>query len=715
MTRWQRPVRLGLALLAATVLVAVALNLRGRAPDPAASTATGRTDPTAVAESTGGSAVVARGTRRDFTVDYERARTYDDGTLKAESVTVTVPQRAGKDFTIKSRDATVTDNQAKVAMSGEVHLTASDGLDLRTDTATFDNREGLVRAPGTVTFTRGHLSGRATGATYDQARDVLWLLDQVRLRIGPDPQGGGAADITSGAAGFAQRERYLRFERGVRVQRSGRVIEADAGVGYLADAEDRLETLELRGNARVSSAAPAAGGLETMSARDMNLVYAPDGQTLQQAALSGSSVLQLAAPAGQRGRRLAAEAMDLGLGPDGATLVSIVARSGVVLDLPAADAGPSRRIDAQTLSASGPPDGGITQARFEEAVVFRERRPGTGQATPPERVARSRTLDVAMDPGFGGLRTANFGGGVTFEDGTTRAAGATALYDIAAGRLRLAVGPTGGAARAARVDDARATVDAARIDLTLDGGGMVADTDVRSVLKPAPAREPGGGGRRPGLLEPSQSVNVTAARLTYDSRSRRATYTGDARLWQGETAVQGATIVLDEERGDLTAEGNVRSTLRLRRRGAEGAAGEARTTVLMAETLVYDDAARRATYTTNARMNGPEGDLRAATIELHLDEAGRALDRAEAYTEVSLRADTRAATGARLTYFAADERYVMSGTPVRVLEQLPQECRETLGRTLTFYRSAATISVDGNEETRTQTTSSGKCPEPRSR
>jgi LPS export ABC transporter protein LptC len=713
MTRWQRSIRLGLALLAVTVLVVVALTVRERAPGPAA-TETGRTDPTAVAESTGGSTVVARGTRHDFTVDYERARTYDDGTLKAESVTVTIPQRAGKDFTIKGRDATVTDNQSKVTMSGAVHLTASDGLDLRTESASFDNREGLVRAPGAVTFTRGALSGRATGATYDRARDVLWLLDEVRLTIAPDPRGAGAADITAGAAGFAQRDRYLRFERGVRVQRDGRVIEADAGVGYLDDTEDRLETLELRGNARVSSTAAAPGGLETMSARDIDLSYAPDGQTVQRAALSGSSVLQLAAPAGRRGRRLAAETMDLGLGPDGATLVSVVARSGVVLDLPAEDARPSRRIGAQALDASGPPDRGITQARFEGAVEFRERRPGDGQTTPAERIARSRTLDVSMDAGFAGLRTATFGGGVAFEEGTTRAAGATALYEVGAGRLRLAAAAAGGS-RAARVDDSRATVDAARIDLTLDGGGMVAEGDVRSVLKAAPARGPADGTRRPGLLESSQAVNVTAARLVYDSRSRRATYTGDARLWQGETAVQAATIVLDEERGDLTAQGQVRSTLRLRRQGPRGEAGEARTTVLTAEQLVYDDAARRATYTTNARMNGPEGDVRAATIELYLDAAGRTLDRAEAYTDVSLRADARAATGARLTYVAAEERYVMSGAPVRVLEQLPQECRETLGRTLTFFRSADTISVDGNEETRTQTTSGGKCPEPRSR
>ena len=130
--------------------------------------------------------------------------------------------------------------------------------------------------------------------------------------------------------------------------------------------------------------------------------------------------------------------------------------------------------------------------------------------------------------------------------------------------------------------------------------------------------------------------------------------------------------------------------------------------------MVYDDAARRATYTTNARMNGPEGDVKADKIELYLQDGGGALDRAEAYVNVSLRSQNRTSLGDRLSYFAADARYVMSGTSVRIFEQLPAECRETVGRTLTFYRSTDSINVDGNRERRTQTTSGGKCPEPQS-
>jgi hypothetical protein len=39
------------------------------------------------------------------------------------------------------------------------------------------------------------------------------------------------------------------------------------------------------------------------------------------------------------------------------------------------------------------------------------------------------------------------------------------------------------------------------------------------------------------------------------------------------------------------------------------------------------------------------------------------------------------------------------------------ECRrETSGRTLTYLKSSETITIDGNEQTRTQTKGSAQCP-----
>jgi lipopolysaccharide export system protein LptA len=121
----------------------------------------------------------------------------------------------------------------------------------------------------------------------------------------------------------------------------------------------------------------------------------------------------------------------------------------------------------------------------------------------------------------------------------------------------------------------------------------------------------------------------------------------------------------------------------------------------------YDDAARRATYTGDAHLNGPQGDTTAPRIELYLKESGDEVDRAEAYDGVVLRDENRKTTGNRLTYHSADESYLVTGTPVTVVD----ECgRETLARTLTFFRATDRIIVDGNEQVRTQTKGKSNCP-----
>jgi hypothetical protein len=108
-------------------------------------------------------------------------------------------------------------------------------------------------------------------------------------------------------------------------------------------------------------------------------------------------------------------------------------------------------------------------------------------------------------------------------------------------------------------------------------------------------------------------------------------------------------------------------------------------------------------------LSGPQGDVSAARIELVLAKTGSQLERLEAYTAVNVRVDTRAGSGDRLTYFTEDERYVMTGiatVPVTIVE----ECRETSGRTVTFFKSTERIIVDGNEEVRTQSKRGGPCP-----
>lgn len=716
MTRWQRILRYLLAAFAIVFSVGVYFAIRERQP-AAPATDSGRTDLEAIAESVGGALQFAKAVRPDLNIEYGRMLAYADGRFRVvDGLKVRLPDRSGRDFELTAREGEGRDDQTSMTVEGDVRLTASDGLSVSADRAVYDSAEDIVRVPGRVEFSRNRMTGSSTGATYDRTRDVLWMLADSEIEVAPAEDGTGQMALRAGATGFARRDRYIRFEKRMSLDQGGQHAEADVAMAYLQNDQDVLTMVELRGGSRVALEATAPGQLQSMTAQDINLHYREDGRTLERVTLAHDGAIQFAGAEGQPGRRLSAAWMDVTLEPDGTPLV-VAARDQVELSLPQDGATPARRIRALSLEAVGEPGRGITSARFLDQVEFREVRAARAGSPAVERRVRSRSLDAAVKPGFGGLDSAIFGGGVRLWDEGLEAGSPDATYDVLKGTMRLVAGPAGAGAR---MSDARATIEARVIDITLEGQGLVANGDVRSVLKASPRDgDAPNAVRRPGMLKDDQPVNVTAARLDYDSGNGQATYTGDARLWQGETAVHGKSIVLDDRRGNLTAAGGVRSSWRLVDIDPKTGKSQVETTVATAEDLVYEDELRRATYTTGARLNGPEGDLRAAKIELFLAPAGDRLERMEAYDDVTLHSENRQSFGARLSYFAADDRYVMStvaGAPdVRILEQLAQECRETLGKTLTFHRATDTIAVDGSDERRTQTTSGGKCPEPRSR
>src|SRR5204862_861141 len=139
-------------------------------------------------------------------------------------------------------------------------------------------------------------------------------------------RGAGAAEIAAGTAAFARRDKSVRFERDVKLQRGGQLLEADAALTYLTMDETEIQAMELRGRSRITREKPAAGGVRELTGRDMDLKYAADGQTLEHAVLRGDGAILLAGSAGSPGRQIKAGTVDVSLAPDGATPVALTGR-----------------------------------------------------------------------------------------------------------------------------------------------------------------------------------------------------------------------------------------------------------------------------------------------------------------------------------------------------------------------------------------------------
>jgi lipopolysaccharide transport protein LptA/LPS export ABC transporter protein LptC len=698
--KWQRIARLLIVLVAVACAVAVALTVRRRTPTRVEAPLA-RTDPKAMAESAGGQTIRWNREKEDVQIGYEKLLTYADGTSKMLGVTVKT-DRSGRRFTITAREGQIGSRESIVELDGDVKVEANDGLILRTAHATYTESDGMARAPGQVQFSRGRMSGSGIGFTYDKNQDILSIVDEARVHVAADESGAGAMDVAAGAMEFRRDERTLRFERSMKATRARETLEADIAVAHLTADEQRLEAVELRGNSRIRALKPVPRGLQALTGQDIDLKYGADGQTLEHALINGNASIQLAGERRQPGRQITASVVEISLGADGTTVKGLTARENVRLNLPAEPNGVGRSIASQTLDGQGDDQRGLTAARFTGNVQFSERGPNI------DRAARSAELEVAVGAGFSSIQDAKFARGVRFADGPLFATSALARYALDRGVLELSGSEP--ASLTPHIVNDQIAIDAVRVDVTLDGPIVKATGAVKSVMQPKKA-DTGASTtwsdvRMPSMLKQDQPVNVTADTLDYQGAASRATYAGNALLWQGDTQIKAPTIAIDSSKGDLTATGQVATVAVLLQEGKDGQKERVRS-IATAATFGYDEATRRATYTGDAHMRGPQGDLTASRIELFLKPSGDELERVEGYDKLSLRAETRKTTGLRLTFFGDEGRYVVTGTPVSIVD----ECgRETIGRTLTFYKATDRIVVDGNEQVRTETKGKSNCP-----
>lgn len=712
---WQKKARFGIAIFVVVFVAIVVVAMRQRKQTPAQSPPPTRKDPGTVAETRGGILEQwSKDKKLVFSLKFDHHSTYPDGRTKWRGVTLTLPDRNGRTFVVNANEGERLSKPGQdvgaVRLTGDVTLTTSDGAVIKAADATYDDASGMLQVPGPVTFTRKRMTGSGVGATYDKNRDVLWLLDQAHVVVTADEKGQGAIDATAGAIGLARADHYLRLSRVAHIVGEGREIDADEVTIHLTEDDERVRLMELRANSRVTGGS-AGGAPQAMSARDMDLTYGEDGRALQHALLMENGVVQLPGEGRGPGKRIAGKTIDIAMAPDGATVTNLSATEAVQVDLPGEADAPAKRINSTTLTANGAPGTGLQTATFGGSVVYRETRAARGRAAAIDRTARAASLTVKTKPGLGAIQEADFHGHAHITDGPSVVADAPrVVYFVERDQMDLSPG-SGEPGIGPRVSDARVSVDARAISLTLGSRKLVADTDVRTVMQPQrPAAQGGRGGapqpagasttKVPSMLEQDQPVNVTSNRIAYDGAAGHAMYSGNAKLFQGQTKLFADTIIVDDKTGNLEARGTVQTWMVLVDVNAK--TGERTRTVTegKADTFVYDDAKRLATYTTNARLVGSEGDIAADKLELFLKAGENSLERMEGYGtsgSVMVKNIDRDVTGDRLTYTAKTETYDMTGKPVVTIEIKPNDCSKSESNQLVFQKAVDTITLKGNE------------------
>jgi lipopolysaccharide export system protein LptA len=320
-----------------------------------------------------------------------------------------------------------------------------------------------------------------------------------------------------------------------------------------------------------------------------------------------------------------------------------------------------------------------------------------------DRVSASQMLDVIFRP-EGGVNSITQSGGLAYTDGSQKAWAQRGEYTAADQMLVLSGSP--------RVVDNGMTTTAQTIRVNRTTGDAIAEGNVKSTYSELKAQADG------GMFASSDPIHVTSRSMTAHRSPAIAVYTGDARLWQNANVVEAPTLQFDRDKRSLVAQGLAHSS-------AQNSAAQPVSTVLVqldksgkatpinitSARLTYIDAERKILLDGGVTAKGNDATLTGQKMAVFLSPHSQArgganlgtpgqVERIVADDRIVITEPTRHATGDRLVYTTADDKFVLTGGPPSIFDA---ERGKITGDSLTFYRHDDRVLVEGKEASPTVT------------
>ncbi|MGO9862816.1 MAG: LptA/OstA family protein [Terriglobales bacterium] len=328
-----------------------------------------------------------------------------------------------------------------------------------------------------------------------------------------------------------------------------------------------------------------------------------------------------------------------------------------------------------------------------------------GTPAQADRVSTSQMLDVVFLP-EGGVSSITQSGGLAYFDGTEKAWAQRGEYTVADQMLVLTGSP--------RVVDNGMTTTAQTMRMNRATGDAIAEGNVKSTYSDLKA-QPGG-----GMLASSDPIHVSSHSMTAHraSSSAVALYTGDARLWQNANVVEAPTLQFDRDHRSLIAQGEAPGA-------TQGRVAQPVSTVLAqpdkdgkvtpvhitSARLNYADTERKIFLDGGVTAKGPDATMTAQQMTVFLLPRSQSpaaagpgtpgqVERIVAEQKVVITQPARRATGERLVYTSADDKFVLTGGSPSIFDA---ERRKITGDSLTFFRHDDRVLVEGKETSPTVT------------
>jgi lipopolysaccharide export system protein LptA len=594
-------------------------------------------------------------------------------------------------------------------------------IDLKTTDLVFNQKTGDAHADGKVEFSIPQANGSALGLNYVAHASVLTLNSQVKAMLNALIP----VEISANRLILSRTPRELVLDHPHFTEGPDH-SDADKATVFLSQ-DNRLERVLVQGNVLVGSDRPYAGKITAMQLE----LLAGTGNVIREATLLGNVHFENFAEGGIQGRAgravlnfnrrniLGDVHADRGVNLTQPADTKTSSAQGFELTAPAMDfhlsdgrilrraetiGVPQITISSIDTSVSNKKTGSdttvITAGKFE--AIFDNKgqivavhggpdsRVTTKAPGKTDRVSTSQTIDAEFAGGKG-ITALVQKGNFAYNDGEIKAWANTARYTAQDQMLALEGSP--------RIADGGMTTTAQTVRLNRLTGTAYADGDVKTT-DTSFQRQTG-----KNRLPPGSPIHVTAAHMLANRSPAAILYTGNVRVWQDASSVEGPSVEFHRDRKTVTAEGN---------EGQRVSAALAQTDK-KGRILPVVIAADRLTYSEDQRIIHFEGDVVAVSKDLNLTAAKMdcfLIDRTQVLPNPTLAKRSslekvvgaggvvitepgRRVTGSQLVYTVSEDKFVMTGGPPSIFDA---EHGNVTGDSLTLYGHDARVLVEGSKQ-----------------
>jgi lipopolysaccharide export system protein LptA len=661
----------------------------------------------------------------------------DSSRVNLKGVTMKIYAKDGQTFDlVTSAAATFDTNTRSLYSEGDTEITVGLPVDgppppdhlptiIKTSGVSFDsntNRADTDR-PSTFVFAKGE--GKATGATYDPNEHTLQMKHAVEIIWKPPKPGAKPMKIESDGLSYHEAKAEIWLTPWGRMTRENTVVQGDQVVVSIEDKKvirrvtavnahgtDDYPERKLRytaadvaidfdedgvarkvvGDRNVELVSTSSTAETTVNADhvDMDLDTDSGESVLTHVVGRGHAVVNskpVAAPGHPMSEThvLRSEAFDMKMRSGGREIESLVTGDipGQLEFLPNTPAQRLRTLDGRDFAIAYGPQNRVDSFRAKDVKTRTEPNADDKKRNRGVSSTASRDFQARFNPRTSQLSNMEQTGDFVYQEGDRKARASKATMDSDQSVILLEA--------AARVSDATGSTSADHIRLDQRSGDFNADGNVVSSRMPDPNPK-----KNSEMLAGDEPLQATARKMESKNRNRIIHYEGSVNMWQGANRIRADVVDIDRstEKRTLIADGHVITDL------WEEPKDEQKTktatpvlTEVRASHMVYTEADRLTHYTGGVLLNRPNLRVKSKELRAYLAEEGAdsRVEKAVADGDVEIfstaKDGTRTGTGEHAEYFTSEQKVVLNGPRVKMVEKKFANPQPTVseGIEMTYY------------------------------